>query len=312
MDDSILRYGEHFRFERPIDTMAWSVPDDVAIDNDKLVWSTYPTWARTVPEMYAVTEPTLASGPLKRFRDLHKAQPDKIRTFAKRWGVLQTCRHDLPVTHRRDHLTEAQRMNDCDNVECGLRQYHFSRDKVSFWEPLSAWQRFATEADAMLCLAVALREWDEDNDSETRRILADQWQRLAQHWTLPDMLHPAGTDKETDWMLLSTRLSEWLDLGNIQLTTNWNWRLQKLQIALNVSLFGALAFQLAAVISGSRGVAFCDSCGGFYVPKQQPRHGEMHYCLECKKTAPSRNSQRKRRAKQREVRQPSANADPST
>jgi hypothetical protein len=36
---------------------------------------------------------------LSRFVELSEAKPERIRDFARRWGVLSICEHDLPASH---------------------------------------------------------------------------------------------------------------------------------------------------------------------------------------------------------------------
>lgn len=41
--------------------------------------------------------------------------------------------------------------------------------------------------------------------------------------------------------------------------------------------------------------ATCSECRELYYPQRVPKHGQANYCEACRVTAPSRNSQRRKR-----------------
>src|SRR5438093_76622 len=89
-----LRHLDPYRkLERPYAADVLLVPPVVELDGERLRWSFggkrgSPSWTarRVLP----------GTGMLMKFAELSDAPPADILAFAKKWGVLGVCRHDLP------------------------------------------------------------------------------------------------------------------------------------------------------------------------------------------------------------------------
>lgn len=111
----------------------------------------------------AASVATAPASLLEKFLMLHDRPTSDILAFAKRWGVLEICKHGLPCTHSNCHPLE---------------------DRLSYWEPIQAWRSFSVQARAVLEIAASLRKgqpasmasWDRKGPSseETRRRYPDR------------------------------------------------------------------------------------------------------------------------------------------
>lgn len=74
--------------------MGWSVPGAIEVkDGDLIYWSPFPPDGKSGRFIHS------GPGLLDQFLKLADATPEKIRDYARRWGVLQICQHGLPASH---------------------------------------------------------------------------------------------------------------------------------------------------------------------------------------------------------------------
>src|SRR5262249_34483032 len=158
---------ESFFPDRALKPDEWVVPGYVVPDKsrDRLLWK------------YGVGEQrprrrTARSHLLEGFIGLAEAKAEEIANYARKYGVLGICRHELPPSHAtapdlpRRLLNRVTRVAANVHVEPGptsiatglfdrcprrrLRNGHY-------WEPLDTWRKFARDAKAMLACASSLR-----------------------------------------------------------------------------------------------------------------------------------------------------------
>jgi len=121
--------------DRPVGASRWWIPPNVALDGDRLVWAVGPgTWAH--PDR----------GLLTGFVQLAAARPERIRDFARRYGVLDVCRHGLPDNHPHTPRQE---------VAAPARGYCAP---LRGWEPLEVWRHYARQFAALLSIAARLHQ----------------------------------------------------------------------------------------------------------------------------------------------------------
>ena len=105
-----------------------------------------------------------------------------------------------------------------------------------------------------------------------------------------------------DRTLVREAVNVWLDLAHARPTLSYEAVERKKRggrpgIGFLGGLFGALGLQLAAAISGTPGVAFCDYCGRDYVPDRPLTPGHLHFCkrTRCGRKASLRLAQNRHR-----------------
>jgi hypothetical protein len=75
--------------------------------------------------------------------------PTKVKAFARRWGVLELCRHGWPISH--PNFADARRPD-------GSYDYCSESDPASSSEPLALWRFWSRQAQALLRATAATRQ----------------------------------------------------------------------------------------------------------------------------------------------------------
>src|SRR6266487_2634569 len=87
-----LRDPDGLQLERPIDARILDVPGMVSLSDGLLEWRWIPGQKRE----------QVRPGILEGFLKLADAADSSILAFAKKWGPLGICEHELPSTHSAD------------------------------------------------------------------------------------------------------------------------------------------------------------------------------------------------------------------
>jgi len=300
----------------PLPVGRLAVPERVETDGDRLMY----WW----PERHDDGDEALGDlirppGDLiSRFMRLASADAEAIRFFAARFGPLRLCeRHSLPITHNSAGLSQGtdRTLQDAKEqerppwaagigepvwslIEEWCRQQSFClpagwqdlKNGGSFWEPVKAWRRFATEAQAILRLAVRLHS--------TRPIEgeSDDWGSVRSSWA---RIGEEASTSSAQRKALAGVLTEWLELGDVR---PWvEWKPEPRLLLTFGDLFGVLALQLVAMATMSRGAAVCSGCGVMYLPKRQPNPTRRSYCPDCRENrVPQRDAERAYRRRKAE------------
>lgn len=274
----------------------------VRLDDDALVWDLW-----NIKKTYRP-----GPGLLEEFAELADAPNDTILMFAKRRGVLQLCEHDLPSSHNAAPsggiLWPQDPMAYC-HERMRRRGGPFSTIKaltsapIVCSEPIRVWRAFAREAGALVRLAAALHGGRQRAAADWHTIYARDPRVQAQlagrstPWWSHDR-HRQNILMER--MLIARKASDWIELGNVRLVSNWVGRVPGIQFAATMqgrmTLFGALALQLLFAISATPGLAICSACQASFTPRRQPRLNQRSYCDDCRASgAPSRDAKRDER-----------------
>jgi len=241
---------------RPTDRL---IPGSIRVAGDRLAYS---------DSMRRVRRALDDDQMLEDFLRLANAPVARVGDFARRYGVLWLCEHDLPATH--NHSVGG------DGRGCRPRRRDPERPgkHLLYWEPISVWRDFSRQANEIISvMAPGLN------------------------------LAPAG-----GWLPLPplSTLNEWLAMTGVRPVVDWiNGRL-RLRWG-GVGVFGVLALQLALRVTKERGLALCAGCGRPFTPqRRRPRAGENHYCEDCGRVQAQRDASRRYRrriaAKQSEAR----------
>ncbi len=199
---------------------------------------------------------------LAQFIGLKAAPASRILQFAKSWGPLYLCKHDLPSTHNRGAFNPRP---------CHPRGWSATAFRPISWEPIKAWRTFASRAEALLNIAAHIQlgkvapieEWEASGEDLGQRTWFN---------SLP----------ASRWALASA-INQWLDLGNVRPHVEWQPLHRHPTVTEGGSslLFGALAVQLmlAAVKANW---AVCSWCKAKYLPERRPKAGQYNYCPACR------------------------------
>ena len=213
-------------------------------------------------------------GILDYFVALADAPPEEVLNFARHWGILELCEHNLPASHNAP--AHAPRATNTLVTWCHPRGWYDRTGKYDGWEPLEVWRQFSRQARALLHIAARLHLGQVG--------LPEDWRLVYERSPSPE---PAPWWKQTvdgEKSKIADIVNEWLELGNVRVRTSWRpWRQPAPVVTLaGDGLFGALACQLLLAINRTDGLAICSGCGSPYCPSRRPRMDQRRYCPECR------------------------------
>ncbi len=286
------------RLTRPIDlARKWSFTTDVSLQKDHLVWKHAERicagnhWLLDgqVARQAIVTRREAergGRGMLDEFLQLCGAGNEAILTYARTWGVLELCRHNLPSWHEF-----------CPGIRLRLPAPLPAPPQTGRpWpgddprqclplgrEPLATWRFFSGQAKALLNIA---------NELQRGRLgEREDWAELLREGASP--VQSLGAQK----LCMQDVLEDWLNLGRVRLaidgrTGGLTWT--------GADLFGELAVHIALAAGARDGQVFCVACGKAYEPKRRVIRRGFNYCpaAKCQREAAA---QRARRYRERKV-----------
>jgi hypothetical protein len=225
-------------------------------------------------------------GLLLGFCKLAVADDQRILAFARRWGPLYLCEHELPFTHHSELVPFSPGMwlhDDFPGVACRPLGW----DGNSGWEPTEGWRRIARAADAMLQIGWRMHQGEVADDAVWKLAL-----------DLPGAGYGIPTRVANIQKTLITRLADWwLVMGRVRPTIFETGRGPIIR-ATGQGLFGVVATQIMLFVAQSRGWAHCKGCGRFKSPKRRPAIGRAWYCDRCRaRKLPVRDAERAMRAR---------------
>ena len=201
--------------------------------------------------------------------------------FAKKFGVLQICRHGLQYSHAPACLASSQQ----------------SGWNPRLMEPLKAWLHYSTSAPAILSLSASIQRGDEGDEIGSR----DDWTLLFRSrggkGSIDELMRAFSATPALAKTFLVTAINDWLVEGNVRPTISWGEEASP-GFSLNASTFGLLGVQLMTAVSRIQDVYLCDGCGTPYSrKKRKPQAGRNQYCETCGKQVASKNRQARHRQK---------------
>lgn len=296
------------RTDRAIAVAAWARPEECTRERGSLVW----TGDRTIK-----TFPTRVTDLALRFADLHQSGVDDaqpIVDFARRFGPLYLCSHELPMTHLSPaairHIAADMPLSES-RVDDYLASTGFGDDHVielvrGRWsEPVNGWRHWSEAAELMLQLIAAYHQ--------KRQLEVSFWRRLDR-WLSAHSLDieyrflrndSGGDDQPTrSWLAVEVGMTmlieHWLEWAGMRVTVRLQGEAPTLELATG-SLFGAVTAELVAAIVGWNDVEVCVNCQRPFrrdgPDQRRTQHGKNSYCSlpNCRR-AISRDSKRRRRA----------------
>ena len=241
------------------------LPDYVKLVNGRLLWSLSTTenlrWAEPDGRL------------LENFARLAQAPDVDIEEFARTWGVLGICKHGMPHTHNPSPvpihvagtLTERQ-LALLLASSCVPRR---DRNRPGLWsEQLSSWKTYANQVTAMISIAQAL----------------DGGKRGSKtNWTLlcgtAESVYQMSLD--TQWLRLTLVVNGWLEMANVRPVVDLDRNGPQVILSGSATLFGAIALQMASVLTRADSLSICANCGSTFQPSRKPRKGQRSFCTDC-------------------------------
>lgn len=260
--------------ERPFIWKLIPTPRDVELMGDLLVWM--PSEKRLPP-----LDPQPSDvGLLHQFIRFcgKNTPPEEILKFARKWGIFGFCQHFRPMPHP---LLDP---DDGDPMSCQYLQLPTGE----YYEALEFWRDYSRRARAMLRIASRL--------NQNKQGYFDDWKVLDPARKRP--LSKSSVMLMMERSAISDEIEDWLYRGNVSL--KFDWPGERPSIYFRCNLLGLIACHMMFAISRSQGFAICTSCGFPYPPKRRPSPKRANYCLSCRETSPSRESQARARSKKRE------------
>ncbi len=240
----------------------------VFLDGDRLCYGLDPKRPRVGPRG---VEP---HGMLDRFIRIEDG--DDVVAFARRYGVLEICRHRLPSSH----------------VPSGCVP-HPSAD------PLDRWLFWSRQARTLLEIATLLQDEKPGTRELWERTFEEQ--RGGARWARYELLlQKISRDVEGSRLYLTSLVNEWLRLGNVRLGFVWATERPELP-TLSAGTFGLLGVQLALAIARAD-FRVCDGCGRRYARTgRAPQRGRKNFCPECAETTANKLRQKRLREMDRRI-----------
>jgi hypothetical protein len=249
--------------------LPWHRPERIELDevNDRLLWGPLMVHVEDMPQ----------KGALDEFIPLAECSGQAILDYARRWGVLEICCHDLPRAHRGEDF----------ETRCSPLR-HENPDEWLYVEPLATWRSLAARVRAIVNLAAGLRFGNLGKHEEWLVALAPDAYRP---WLIDrSQLGPDGVGNP---LLLADAVQELLVIGDVR--PSFSWRGERgygIEIGgvgdprltgYGPSLFGTIATQLAFTLSRSDGLAICSGCGrAFSASESRAKPGSNRYCGSCR------------------------------
>ena len=291
--DSVRNSRGSDRLTRPIDlARKWSFVTDVRLQENHLVWreaerkraGSYRLLDGEIVRQAIVARQEAERdrrGILDEFLHLSDADDEAILKYARTWGVLELCCHNLPSSHEffLNGLSIPAPLLAMPRAERTRRANHPRQCLPLGREPLATWRFFSGQANALLNIVAALEQ--------TRLGDPEDWAKLLRDEVIPG--------ESLDAQKLCTRdvIEGWLWLGRIKptiddLTGGLTWA--------GADLFGELAVQIALLARAREGQVFCVVCGKAHEPKRRVIRRGFNYCpaAQCQRVAGARRAQRYR------------------
>jgi hypothetical protein len=228
------------------------VPQNIELIGDKLKWDL----EGKVSTRYSFRNL------ISKFADLANSGSEEVLAFAKKFGVLGLCKHQLPASHSK---TSILTKNKTDSICQPLGE-----------ESINLWWDFARNAQAILRISLALRLNSRTRKEDWLVLLANQEKDLP-------------TTKKTEKQLIENSINLWLDLAGIKPQFNLEDETWYLAYPDSNSLFAELANQLMMKTGKIEGIVTCSECNrsgplselGTY-RSRKPRSGTRFYCDDCR------------------------------
>lgn len=273
------------RVDRPSAALSYPIPIRVETDapSGRMLWAWGPVSERP-------RQPALSL--LTDFVGLVDAPADRLLSYARRWGVLEICEHELPTSH---NLGQPISPPGGAVTWCvALGRYDRLEQPEAWWDgwaPLTAWHFWSRQARAILNVAAEAHLDRSGSVADWKTI----YEASGRDWI--------ARDSTGARVALGHLLQEWLVLADVRPRVAWPASGPSMRLG-GRGLFGAIAMQLLLSAWNTKGLAICSACGNPYAPRRRPAREGRHFCEDCRqqgehKRAAARDYERRQREEQR-------------
>lgn len=206
-----------------------------------------------------------------------------VLRFARVWGLLDLCQHQLPIDHELQQVPSSfatPNITMLPSTPC--------RSLLGV-EPISTWLYWSGQAAAMLRVVLSLRQGAPARPADWATLAeAPPWR--ASKSEFGD--HPSGAEEvavfiasgaapvELQRHLASAAIEMWLRLSGVSLSLRWPTGLPEVAFR-GGQLLGAVGLGLMLAAVGSGGWVVCPGCGTQHAPA--PARGRRpQYCVDCR------------------------------
>ncbi len=268
-DDGIL--------ERRVPQGGWSAPSSVVLDDSEkwLLWGALKKGRPWTTIKYP------KEGILEEFIGLADAEPKDFLRYARKWGVLMRCKHDL--SNGLETYGILPHENTC--RRCHKLFWNWAENREAYplpCEPLSLWRKYSLELRAIIRVAGMLRLNQKGRDED--------WELLLKPFKKYNFKR-----RKIDLTLI---IQNWARKARLRIMFEWD-DYRDPCLTLGGGLLPSLALQMILAVSRTDAIVLCNFCGKPYFPKRTPNPNRRSYCSDCGIKAAWRDAQRERRKKLR-------------
>jgi hypothetical protein len=215
-------------------------------------------------------------GLLEDFVELWDAPDAAILRYARRWGVLGICKHGVPASHNDYPFGVQHGVEGC---------FPLPAKRGEFWhtDPLDRWRYFSRIFRAIRDVGAQVNQSKVGDRSD---------------WAWVQTINrndPPWKSVREARMVLSWKLQDLLDLGQVRPDLKWDNRKQQWQIEMGAhsvpNLFGLVSLSLVLSIC-RRELVICSSCQKPYIPPRRPNPWRRNYCQKCGNKAAQKDAAR--------------------
>lgn len=263
--------------ERPFSSEPLQVPVCLSLEGSWLVSPDHGNEASTrevVPQV----------GLLSDFLALWDAADEKVLAYARRYGLLGIWENAARLgSDCADIFDASYPAWPWDQDDCLFPLPEVANTQVMAYYPLGwvdgrylehteIWRHLARQASALLHISNRLHQGILGREED--------WQTVFEWQIVIDILW-RDLDVLGQWVLVRHVVGAWVRLGRVGVRIRPSAS-GECMVFSGESLFGALALQIASVISRGEGLAECCNCGLHYPPERVPAKDRRRYCPECR------------------------------
>jgi len=233
---------------------------------------------------------------LEEFVRLANSSPEKILGYAKRWGVLMRCPHELPFALDTQGIEPSELCQRC-WAKCSKWLWSDPTERGCYppmpvGEPIDLWRRYAREAKSILGLATNLHRGRVGSENDWGVLLK---QYASDHY-LAKRIKEWPTSLTIQQGVLAEIIQRWANQGKVRILLEWN-TYQAPEVTYGGGFLAALAIQIMLAVSQAHSFVICSACGTPFAPKRKPNPNRRRYCNQCGKQAAWRDAKREERQK---------------
>jgi hypothetical protein len=310
---------------RPCPADAIVVPKQLELSDDRLLWR-FPTTTDT-GEILRMN-PTRLRHLLADFVRLgnDNAVAEDILSFAREWGVLALCRHDLPYTHNppssyfpdlewdpenRCYTVKGENRYSAD-IKVRMRltaQMETENQRISgcipclpqtagddwYYDSTEQWKRLATATLAVLRIT---------NENNQEQLASQETLEVLFPWDMW-MFGDRPNTVTGQRFLVGRVVNKWIRDSRLAPTLRFYDDPPQLTLGIPRAgvggFWGGVLTQLLAAVAGCTGLAFCSGCKLPYFPSRMPANTYSNFCPRCDEAGvPNRLAQQRRQSRHRQ------------